>query len=67
MDQIRKLGLRIVERAPEEKKSGIERRVEEVVHEHNELEKKVRTKEAVSVYWMCYHLCFSFAHLKLYR
>lgn len=37
-----------MERVPEEKKSGVERRVEEVVHEHRELEKKVRSKDEVS-------------------
>ena len=39
-----------MERVPEEKKSGVERRVEEVVHEHRELEKKVRSKDEVSAY-----------------
>ena len=48
LDQVRKLGFQIMERVPEEKKNGVERRVEEVVHEHRELEKKVRTKEEVS-------------------
>lgn len=48
LDQIRKLGFQIMERVPEEKRTGVERRVEEVVHEHRELEKKVRTKEEVS-------------------
>lgn len=37
-----------MERVPEEKRTGVDRRVEEVVHEHRELEKKVRTKEEVS-------------------
>ena len=37
-----------MERVPEEKRTGVERRVEEVVHEHRELEKKVRTKDEVS-------------------
>ena len=37
-----------MERVPDEKRPGVERRVEEVVHEHRELEKKVRTKEEVS-------------------
>ena len=37
-----------MERVPEEKRSGVEKRVEEVVHEHRELEKKVRSKEEVS-------------------
>ena len=37
-----------MERVPDEKRTGVERRVEEVVHEHRELEKKVRTKEEVS-------------------
>lgn len=45
LDQVRKLGFQIMERAPEEKKTGVDRRVEEVIHEHRELEKKVRTKE----------------------
>lgn len=48
LDQVRKLGFQIMERAPEETKTGVERRVEEVIHEHRELEKKVRTKEEVS-------------------
>ena len=48
MEQVRKLGFQIMERAPEEKRTGVDRRVEEVVHEHRELEKKVRTKEEVS-------------------
>lgn len=48
LDQVRKLGFQIMERAPEEKKTGVDRRVEEVIHEHRELEKKVRTKEEVS-------------------
>ena len=48
LDQVRKLGFQIMERVPEEKRTGVERRVEEVVHEHRELEKKVRTKEEVS-------------------
>lgn len=48
LDQVRKLGFQIMERAPDEKRTGVERRVEEVVHEHRELEKKVRTKEEVS-------------------
>lgn len=37
-----------MERVPEDKRTGVDRRVEEVVHEHRELEKKVRTKEEVS-------------------
>ena len=36
-----------MERVPEQKKAGVEKRVEEVVHEHRELEKKLRTKEEV--------------------
>lgn len=48
LEQVRKLGFQIMERVPDEKKTGVERRVEEVVHEHRELEKKVRTKEEVS-------------------
>ena len=48
LDQVRKLGFQIMERVPDEKRTGVERRVEEVVHEHRELEKKVRTKEEVS-------------------
>lgn len=45
LEQVKKLGFQIMERVPEEKKSGVERRVEEVVHEHRELEKKVRSKD----------------------
>ena len=48
LEQVKKLGFQIMERVPEEKRSGVDRRVEEVVHEHRELEKKVRTKEEVS-------------------
>ena len=48
LEQVRKLGFQIMERVPDEKRTGVERRVEEVVHEHRELEKKVRTKEEVS-------------------
>ena len=36
-----------MEKVPEEKKAGVEKRVEEVVHEHRELGKKLRTKEEV--------------------
>lgn len=36
-----------MEKVPEEKRTGVEKRVEEVVHEHRELEKKLRTKEEV--------------------
>ena len=50
LDQVRKLGFQIMERVPDEKRTGVERRVEEVVHEHRELEKKVRTKEEVSAH-----------------
>ena len=50
MDQVRKLGFQIMEKVPEEKRTGVEKRVEEVVHEHRELEKKLRTKEEVCGY-----------------
>ena len=39
-----------MERVPEEKKTGVDRRVEEVAHEHRELEKKLRTKEEVRLW-----------------
>lgn len=45
LDQVRKLGHQIMDKVPEEKRTGVERRVEEVVHEHRELERKLRNKE----------------------
>lgn len=47
LDQVRKLGYQIMEKVPEEKRSGVEKRVEEVFHEHRELEKKLLKKEEV--------------------
>ncbi|XP_048577310.1 dystrophin isoform X2 [Nematostella vectensis] len=44
VEQVKKIGQQIIEKSPEEKKSGVERRVEEVEHEHVELEKKVQKK-----------------------
>lgn len=36
-----------MEKVPEEKRSGVEKRVDEVFHEHRELEKKLLKKEEV--------------------
>ncbi|KAK2570584.1 Dystrophin [Acropora cervicornis] len=45
LDQVRRLGHQITEKVPEEKRSGVEKRVEEVFHEHRELDKKLLNKE----------------------
>ena len=47
LDQVRRLGHQITEKVPEEKRSGVEKRVEEVFHEHRELDKKLLNKEEV--------------------
>ena len=47
VDHVKKVGFQIAEKSPDEKRNGIERRIEEVHQEHRELVNRVNKKYEV--------------------
>ena len=43
------MGRQIIAKFPEEKQTGVERRIQEAAHDHREIDKKIRKKEEVSL------------------